>query len=149
MLQDKQITCKALVQLHSEPRLKEYSHISATAFNRVLLLVGETKTPELRQRAYELVKIIPNVRRINNAIIIETPLTKSEISKDAWLTTKVKTALLREKGLNSNQIKVITEDRAVYLLGLVTHDQAEIAVNVTRQIEGVAKVVTLFEYFSE
>jgi osmotically-inducible protein OsmY len=148
ILQDKKITYKAIVQLNSEPLLKGESHITVTTFNRVVLLVGQAATPELRKRAYELVKSVPNIRRINNAIVVAEPTAAITRSKDTWITTKVKTALLAEKGLNSTQIKVITEACTVYLIGLVTHQQAEIATDVARQVDGVEKVVTLFEYIS-
>lgn len=148
IVQDKKITCQALIQLNSEPKLKEQSHISVATFNGVVLLVGETATPELKCRAYELVKAVPNIRRINNEIVVGESLSTKESSADVWMTTKVKAAMLAEKGLNSTQIKVLTEDGVVYLMGLVTHHQADLAVEVARTVTGVKKVVTLFEYVS-
>ncbi len=148
MMVDKKINCQALIQLNSEPRLKKTSHITTTTFNRVILLVGETRTEALRHRAYELVKAVPDIRRINNAVIIADPLDSKERTMDTWTTTKVKSIMLAEKGLNSTQIKVVTEDSVVYLLGLVTHPQAELATDVARQVSGVRKVVTLFEYIN-
>lgn len=146
IFQDKKITCKALLQLNSEPLLKGRSHITVATFNRVVLLVGEVETLELQKQAYELIKAIPHIRRINNEIVVDSPLTTSESSNDTWITTKVKTAMLAEKGLRSTQIKVITEDCVVYLMGVVSHEQADIAINVARQVNGVRKVVTIFEY---
>lgn len=146
IVQDKKITCQSLIQLNSDPDLKKQSHISVATFNRVVLLVGEAQTPTARGRAYELVKTVPNIRRITNEIIIGEPVCAKEISADVWMTTKVKAAMLAEKGLSSTQIKVITEDFVVYLMGLVTHHQADLAVDVARTVTGVKKVVTLFEY---
>ncbi len=146
IVQDKKITCQSLIQLNSDRDLKQQSHISVTTFNRVVLLVGEAQTPGIRGRAYELVKNVPNIRRITNEITIGDPVSAKEISTDVWITTKVKTAMLAEKGLSSTQIKVITEDGVVYLMGLVTHHQADLAVDVARTVTGVQKVVTLFEY---
>lgn len=148
IVQDKKITCQSLIQLNSDKDLKQQSHISVAAFNRVLLLVGEAQTPAARGRAYELVKTVPNIRRITNEITIGEPVCAKEISADVWITTKVKAAMIAEKGLSSTQIKVITEDSVVYLLGLVTHHQTELAVEVARTVTGVKKVVTLFEYVS-
>jgi osmotically-inducible protein OsmY len=146
IVKDKKIAYDALIQLNSEPDLKDNAHISVATFNHVVLLVGEAPSLELRRRAYELVKVVPNIKRINNEIQVCPPLTEKERSLDTWVTTKVKAAMLAEKGLNSTQIKVITEDGAVYLMGLVTHQQAGIAINVARQVTGVTKVVTLFEF---
>lgn len=148
IVSDKKITCQALMRLNSDSRLKEKSHLAVTTFNGVVLLVGEAQTPELKCCAYELVKAVPEIRRINNEISVGESLSTKECSNDAWITTKVKTALLRERGLRSTQIKVLTEDSIVYLLGLVTHSQADIAVEVARTVKGVRKVVTLFEYVS-
>lgn len=148
IMEDQKISCQALMQLNTDPHLKEQSHISVATFNRVVLLVGETNSPALKGRAFELVKAVPNIRRINNEITISEPLTVKETSVDAWMTAKVKTAMVAEKGLKSTQIKVITEDNVVYLMGLVTHNQADTAVEVARTVKGVCKVVTLFEYTS-
>lgn len=134
------------MQLNCAPELKNCSHIAVSTFNRVVLLVGEVPTSALRKRAYELVKEVPHIRRINNEIEIAASLSTKAGSLDAWVTTKAKTALLAEKGLNSTQIKVITENSVVYLMGLVSHEQAEIAVEVVREVAGITKVVTLFEY---
>lgn len=146
IMQDQKITYKALIQLNSEPQLKNEAHLSVTSFNGVVLILGQAPSRALKKRAYELIKIIPNIRRINNEISVGPPLEASERSHDAWITTKVKAALVAEKGLNSTQIKVVTESNTVYLLGIVTHQQAEMAINVARQLEGVSKVVTLFEF---
>ena len=53
--------------------------------------------------------------------------------------------MLTENGLQSTQVKVLTEDSTVYLLGIVTAKEAEKAVQVTKHIKGVKKVVKLFQ----
>jgi len=146
IVKDNELNCKALMRLNAEPGLKERAHICVATFNGVVLLTGEAQTLELKQRACELVTTLPYLRRVNNEIQVAEPLNGNERSLDLWITTKVKTAMIAEKGLNSTQIKVMAENTIVYLMGLVTHEQAEIAVNVARQVSGVSKVVTLFEY---
>ena len=47
---------------------------------------------------------------------------------------------------SANQIKVVTEGSAVYLLGLVTRKEAQAAVEIARTTGGVQKVVRVFEY---
>ena len=67
-------------------------------------------------------------------------------TNDSWITTKVKTAMLREKGLKSSHIKVVTEGATVYLRGRVSRDQADLATSVARRVGGVRMVVKIFEY---
>ena len=67
-------------------------------------------------------------------------------SKDAWITAKVRSAMLADFSLNSTQIKVTTEDGTVYLMGIVTERQASTVTDIAKQIRGVKRVVKLFEY---
>lgn len=54
--------------------------------------------------------------------------------------------MLAKKGLESGAIHIITENGIVYLMGDVTHAQANLAVSVARDIPGVYKVVKVFQY---
>jgi hypothetical protein len=63
-------------------------------------------------------------------------------AKDTWLTTKVKMALLREKGLDSTDVGVETSDRKVLLSGFVANAaQKEKALLVASNVEGVKDVI--------
>jgi osmotically-inducible protein OsmY len=69
-------------------------------------------------------------------------------SSDAWITAKVKTALIDVdvKGFDITRVKVVTERGVVYLMGLVTREEAEAATDVVRRVGGVQRVVRLFQY---
>src|SRR5262249_27678907 len=98
--------------------------------------------------AYNLVNNIPHIKRIYNEVVITQPTSNMVRSKDTWITTKVVTKMLAEKGLRSTQIKVVTENSVVYLMGLVTHSQGNLAAVVASQVSGVTQVVKLFEYLN-
>jgi osmotically-inducible protein OsmY len=67
-------------------------------------------------------------------------------SNDTWITTKVKSTLAAKGGVLADRVKVLTESSVVYLMGIVTRDEGENAVAITRQIDGVSRVVKVFEY---
>jgi osmotically-inducible protein OsmY len=46
----------------------------------------------------------------------------------------------------ANHVKVVTEDGIVYLLGLVKGEEAENAEDLAKRVDGVKKVVKVFEY---
>jgi osmotically-inducible protein OsmY len=54
--------------------------------------------------------------------------------------------MLATEDLKSGSIKVVTENGVVYLMGIVKRDQADIAVDIARQVSGVQKVVKIFQY---
>jgi hyperosmotically inducible periplasmic protein len=67
--------------------------------------------------------------------------TGGEVIDDSAITTKVKTALLTEKDLNSFDIKVKTFDGVVQLSGFVDSQwQIDKAVEVATGVKGVKKV---------
>ena len=146
MYHDTEITQQAKYNLKSDADLKGLAHINVASFNRTVLMVGQVARPELRAKAYKLVSDVTGIKRIHNEVTVEGLTSTSTRSNDVWITTKVKSAMLTEKGLHSAQIKVVTENGVVYLMGLVTQKHADIATNVARSVAGVRTVVKVFEY---
>lgn len=135
---------KAIV---SDPRFR-YSHILVSSYNSVILLVGQTPSASLRLVAEKVARSTLNVNRVYNEITIGSPLTFAERSKDTLITTQVRSNMLAEKDLESGSIRIVTENRIVYLMGIATAEQVNIAVNVARHVPGVTKVVKVFQYIT-
>ncbi len=148
-LNDKTIAHHVRTALHLNKHLDKDTIISVSTFNRVVLLTGRAPNAELRELASKIAYSVKKVKRVHNEIIIGDNTSFKEAAQDTWLTTKIKSSLLAERGLNSAQIKVVTDNSTAYLMGLVSRDQADLATNVTRHVPGVDKVVKLFEYTSE
>jgi osmotically-inducible protein OsmY len=58
----------------------------------------------------------------------------------------VKSSLVVASGVSAGEIKVVTENGTVYLMGLVDVQQADAAVEIARGIRGVQRIVKVFEY---
>jgi osmotically-inducible protein OsmY len=122
------------------------SRIGVSTFNRMVLLVGQTPKPSLKNKALKIAQNKKGVKRVYNEIVIANPITISQQTKDAWITSQVKASMLTKKGLKSGSVKIVTENGVVYIMGRVNHDQANLAVDVARRIDGVKKVVKIFQY---
>lgn len=131
--------------LVKDPRLQG-SRMEITSFNRVVLLVGQTPSASLRVLAEKIAQRTPDVTRVYNEITIGEPLNLTARPKDSWITTHVRSMMLTRKGLESGSIRVVTENSVVYLMGIVTPEQADLAVEVARNVNGVQKVVKIFQY---
>jgi len=148
MMDDRDIAYRAQAKLDQDPELKNIARLSVAVFNHTVLLVGQAPSSTLKNRAEELVRSIPKVSRVYNEIAVEKPSSMVASTNDTWLTAKVKSVLLAEKGLNSAQIKIVTENGTVYMMGLVTRSQGDLATNATQKVAGVQKIVKLFEYLN-
>ncbi len=146
MIDDKGIEFKASDAIHKDGMLADQAHINVTSYNGVVLLTGEAPTAELRAHAERLVREVEKVRRVHNEITVAAPSSGLTRSSDALITTKVKTRMVAEKDFASGRVKVETENGTVYLMGLVTRQQAGVATEIARGTKGVQRVVRLFEY---
>ena len=145
-LQDSAIAKKIVKRLSEHKTLWAESHIEVTAFNHVVLLTGQTPKPEWRQLAGDTAKSVNDIDKVYNQISIEGPTSSLTRTSDSWITTKIRGIMLAEKNLKSSSIKVITENGVVYLMGLVSRTQANIAVDIARKVAGVQRVIKIFIY---
>jgi osmotically-inducible protein OsmY len=128
-------------------RFGDRVHINVTSYNRNVLLTGEAPDAATREQIERIVREIPNVRGVVNEIQVAGVSSYSARGNDSYLTSKVKARFIDNGGsFSANQVKVVTESSAVYLLGLVTRKEAEAAVEIARTTGGVQKVVRVFEY---
>jgi osmotically-inducible protein OsmY len=146
MVDDQEISQQANNKMHTDNELYQNAHIVVTSFNRSVLIVGQAPTETLRAKVQQIVAALPNVKRIYNEVTISGPTSAAVRSSDSWITTKVKSQMLVEPKLRSGQIKVLTENGVVYLIGVVRHSQADVAIDIARQVSGVQRVVKIFEY---
>lgn len=123
---------------------KNQTRISSNSYNGTVVLMGQASTEQLRRQFESRVRDLKGVTQVHNQVRVKTPLTISEISNDSWITTKVKSSLLANAELNGVKIKVITEDKEVFLLGYVSAEHADIAVELARNISGVKQVIRAF-----
>lgn len=131
----------------AHPDLAE-AHFGVTSFNGIVLITGQVPSPEAKAIASEKVAQLRKVKLVHNEMEVAGPTSLLARSNDTWLTTKVKTALLASDEVAGNRIKVVTEDGVVYLLGLLTRDEADVAVDVARRVYGVQKIIKVFEYIN-
>lgn len=145
-LADNKLASKITDKINKISTLKYDSHIEVTVFNNVVLLTGETPNASDREKAGEIAKTIAGDARIYNQISIQGPTSSLTRTSDSWITTKVRSQMLANESLKSSTIKVITENGTVYLMGIVKRQQADIAVNIARDVSGVQRVVKIFDY---
>ncbi|AVH31265.1 BON domain-containing protein [Vibrio fluvialis] len=132
--------------LSNKPPFQNQMRITASSFRGTVILIGQSRTPELLDQFVAQVQKLKDVKELHNQVKIKAPLSFGEISNDSWITTKVKSALLAKSELNGVKVSVITEDREVYLLGYISREHANIATDVARNISGVKQVIRAFEY---
>jgi osmotically-inducible protein OsmY len=141
------------IELKAASRLREAmgdrTHINVNAYNRVLLLSGEVKSEDDKAEAERIARGVENVQRVHNELQVGFLSSITSRSNDLVLAAKVKATLIDAKALQSNAFLTVVERGEVYLMGIVTEREANLASELVRGIPKVSKVVRLFEIVSE
>lgn len=127
-------------------RLGDRAHVNVTSFNRSVLLTGEVPDAAARSEVDKIVRGVPNVRGVTNEVQVAGASAYSARASDATITGKVKARFLDANKFNPIHVKVVTETGVVYLLGIVTNQEAADATEIARTTSGVRKVVKVLEY---
>ena len=146
MLDDQRIKISILNKVAEDERFKD-SNINVTSYNNNVLLTGEVPTKEVGLAAASIARDVEKVRQVHNELVIAKPSLLRARSNDSLITASVKSALLAIDlpGFDPTRVKVVTERKAVYLLGLVTSEEAHTTSERARRVSGVEKVIRLFE----
>ncbi len=146
--EDREIQIKASTKIAQALQGKAGVHINVAVFNRRVLLTGEIPDAATGQKALEAMRPVINVQSIMNELKVQPASELMSRSNDTYLTAKVKTALVKTSNLSANYFKVVTERGIVYLMGLVTQEEASQAADIVSRISGVTQVVKVFEYLT-
>ena len=147
-LDDKRIYLAAYDSINKDKELALKSNVGIVVYDGVMLLVGEVRTPELKQRAQRRVGGFEGTRRIVNELEIGEPEGFWSRRRDNAITAHVKTALLdltSLPGFDPTRVNVTTAHGVVYLMGKLDHEEEEAVVGLVREVAGVQRVVKVLE----
>lgn len=147
ILEDESIELKATNRVREA--LGERGGVNITSHNRVVLITGDVASEADKATVEQVVSRVDNVQSVVNELVVGFARSIVSRSRDAFLTSKVKASFIDAKDLFSNALKVVTAHQTVYLMGRVTEREAARAAEVARGVDGVRKVVRVFEVISE
>ena len=145
---DETIEWKIIDVLYKDEQIEKQTHLNATSYNGIVLLTGEIPNDEMRVKINEKIRGVQGVRQLHDETSIAAPSSMMSRSGDTWITSKVKTAMLTNDTDMGVRTKVVTDKGVVYLMGIVSPQEADKLTEVARRVGGVQKVVKVFEYQS-
>ncbi len=146
-LADEAIEIRTMLRLNE--RLGDKVHINVTSYNMKVLLTGEAPDAAAKDEAEKIAAGVVNVKGVMNEIQVVGSSSFGSRSNDTYITSKVKARFIEADKFRATHVKVVTEATVVYLLGVVTRQEADDATEITRTTSGVRKVVRMFEYIDD
>lgn len=130
-------------------RYGDDAHINVTSFNQKVLLTGEVKDADIKGQAGSYVKAMKNARSVFNELVVGPSSTYTARANDSFLESKIKTQMIFTDKLPSNSMAIVAEGSSVYLMGILTQNEAAIAKKVASNADGVKEVYAYFDIISD
>ncbi|UDG81715.1 divisome-associated lipoprotein YraP [Candidatus Profftia lariciata] len=143
-IDDSTLESRLFNALDKNKQLKKLAHIVVTTYQGNILLTGQAPSSYLISCAKNIAISVNSNNAVYSEIRIGKPINLSTLFNDSWITTKVRSQLLMNDAVKSSNIKVITENSEVFLLGLVTPQESEAVAHIASQVNGVRRVITAF-----
>jgi osmotically-inducible protein OsmY len=151
VVEDRDIQLTALNLINREKDLvRDDNRVKIVVYNGTMLLCGQVRSAQLKQRAQAIADTVQGVSRLVNEIeVTDEPQGFWRRRQDNVLTTRVKSALIditSMPGFDPSRVNVTSAHHVVYLMGLVSHEEADAVTDIARNVGDVDKVVKVFEY---
>jgi len=130
------------------PDISKHSQLKVTSYNYTALITGQAETEQISGRFAHVVSQVPKVKQVYNEAEIGPMISLKQLTTDAYLTSRAKLAIqsIDLPGFDALRVKIVTENGVVYLMGLVSPEEADATAEKVRRIPGVTRVVKIFEY---
>jgi osmotically-inducible protein OsmY len=145
-IEDQNIELKVANAIGAKYGKDDRVHVDVTSYNRYVLLSGEVPDETIKKDIGVMALAIENVRNVQNELVVGPATSVGQRATDGYTTTKVKGNFVAAGKFQANHVIVVTDNSVVYLMGLVSHKEADDATEIARTTGGVTKVVRVFEF---
>lgn len=143
-LLDRSIEHTASVNIKAlDPNLANNSRISIDSFYSEVLLTGEVPDEQTKSQIVALVRSMPDVRQVYDELQVAANRGYSASLQDGYITSKVLAKILANQGIKSSQVKAVTNNGVVYIMGRMTPTQQSHLVDIANKTVGITELVLL------
>ena len=125
------------------------ARINSNAYLGVVLLTGDAFSEKAKAQAGEIAGKIDGVKSVSNQIHVGPLGSFGDDASDTWLTSKVMAKLASTYDSPSRAIVVTSHLGVVYLMGMVTQHEGDLAAAAAAEVSGVVRVDKLFRTISQ
>lgn len=145
VIDDNNLRTRLIVNLDKLDARYEEANVDIHVNAGVVLIVGQVPTQGLIDNATQLLKDDPQVQAIHNHLTAEPNISTGLKANDKWLGVKTRSRMFTTDYFPSSNIELVVQKGVVYLMGRVTEDTAKQAVQIASEVNGVQKVVMVFQ----
>ncbi|MBH0097333.1 BON domain-containing protein [Psychrobacter sp. NZS113] len=143
-LLDRSIEHTAKINVYGlQENLQQTSRMDIDSFNSEVLLTGEVPTEAIKTEIEKVVSSMPDVRRVYNELNVSASKGYSSTVQDGYITSKLLAKVAASDGVSSSQIKAVSDNGVVYIMGRMTPTQQSNLIDIANTTVGVTELVLL------
>lgn len=143
-LLDRSIEHTAKINAYAlKQNLQETSRMSIDSFYSEVLLSGEVPTEAIKAQVEQVIRSMPDVRHVYNELSVGVARGYSSTVQDGYITSKLMTKALANNNIRSSQVKTVTNNGIVYVMGRMTPTQQSLIIDVANNTAGVTELILL------
>lgn len=143
---DKSIENTAKVNVSRiSPTFSERSRVSINSFYSTVLVTGEVADEASKQQVEAVLSSMPDIKQLYNKLTVGNIKGTSYTVHDAYISSKVNAKILANNAIKNSQVKVVTDDGIVYVMGKLTPAQREHLITIINSTVGIKELVLLTE----
>lgn len=123
--------------------LQQTSRMGIDSFNSEVLLTGEVPTEAIKLEVEKVVSSMPDVRHVYSELNVSASKGYSSTVHDGYITSKLLAKVAASDGVKASQIKAVTNDGVVYIMGRMTPTQQSHLIDIANSTVGVTELVLL------
>ncbi len=144
-IDDKTTQSRVRSAINDIPLVKDEAAVSVDVYNGQVLLTGQAPLQSMIVNVENSASTVQNVTKVHNQIRLGSPIPATSTMNDVWLASKIKTIMLADENIPLFKLDLIVEDSEVFIMGLLTKEEAASAVEAARNVDGVTKVIRVME----
>ena len=144
-IDDKTTQSRVRSAINDIPLVKDEAAVSVDVYNGQVLLTGQAPLQRMIIDIENSTSTVQNVTKVHNQIRLGSPIPATSTMNDVWLASKIKTIMLADEQIPLFKLDLIVEDSEVFIMGLLTKQEAAAAVEAARNVDGVTKVIRVME----
>ena len=126
-----------------QENLQQTSRMSIDSFNSIVLLTGEVPTEAIKAEISKVVGSMPDVRQVYNELTVGASKGYSQTVHDGYITSKLMAKTASANGVKASQIKAVTNNGVVYVMGRMTPTQQSHLIDIANSTVGITELVLL------
>jgi osmotically-inducible protein OsmY len=144
-IDDKTTQSRVRSAINNIPLVKDNAAITVDVYNGQVLLTGQAPMQTMITEVEKTATAVQNVIKVHNQVRLGSPIPATSTMNDVWLASKIKTVMLTDEKIPLFKLVLVVEDSEVFIMGLLTKEEAAAAVDAARNVEGVSKVIRVME----